>query len=98
MCDAVNLFGDGLGLLPRCPWHDVFPNDLSATACFGRAYRQLRAAVTLLMSGYYTEARVILRSTYECAAAARMLAKDPQRAEKWLRKERWFPDREVRSW
>jgi hypothetical protein len=27
-----------------------------------------------------------------------VLAKEPQMAEKWLRKGKWFPDREVRKW
>lgn len=98
MTAAVNLLGEGLSLAPCCPWRDAFPNDISALACLGRSYRQLRAAVTLMMNGYCTEARVILRSVYGNAAVARMLARDPQKAEKWLRKQHWYPDREVRSW
>jgi hypothetical protein len=41
---------------------------------------------------------VLLRAAYESAALSRMLGKDPSRAEKWIRKQHWFPDREVRAW
>ena len=98
MKQAVNLLGEGLGLAPRPPWSSVFPNDLSALACLSRAYRQLRAAAALLMWGYYGEVRMVLRGVYESAALARMLAKEPMLAEKWLRKRQWFPDRDVRQW
>ena len=76
----------------------MFPNDFAALACLARAYRLLRGTFTLMVWGYGTEAQVLLRSVYEAAALARMLAKDPTRAEKWVRKQQWFPDREVRSW
>lgn len=98
MNSAVSLLGDGLALVPRLQWDEVFPNDLSALACLVRSYRALRAASSLLLFGYYCEVRLILRSVYESAALSRMLAKEPQLAEKWLRKQQWFPDREVRAW
>ncbi len=98
MTAAVNLLGDGLGLVPRAEWSDVYANDLSAFACLIRSYRALRAASNLLLFGYYGEVRCILRGVYESAALSRMLAKEPELAEKWLRKEKWFPDREVRAW
>jgi hypothetical protein len=50
------------------------------------------------MWGYYAEIWPILRSTYECCGLARMLAHDPPQAEKWVRRQHWFPDREVRKW
>ena len=95
---VIGLLGEGLGLAPRPEWDRVFANDLSALACLGRAYRQLRAAAALAHLGYYAEVRLILRAVYESAALSRMIAKEPALAEKWLRKEHWFPDREVRSW
>jgi hypothetical protein len=98
MVSIVRLLGEGLALIPRLAWSDVFANDLSATACLARAFRQLRAAITLMMSGYYAETYVILRGAHECAGAARMLAKQPDRADKWLRNQAWWPDREVRNW
>jgi hypothetical protein len=98
MIAIINVLGDGLRLVPRLEWGRVGPNDVSAMACLARAYRQLRGSVHLLMFGYYGEVKVLLRATYECAALARMLAKDPHRADKWIRKQTWFPDREVRAW
>jgi hypothetical protein len=95
---AISLLGDGLALIPRPQWDEAFPNDVAAFACLVRSYRALRGASSLLLLGYYGEVRVILRSFYETATLSRMLAKEPQLAEKWLRKEQWFPDREVRAW
>jgi hypothetical protein len=95
---AISLLGDGIALIPRLQWDQVFPNDLAAFACLIRSYRALRGASSLLLLGYYGEVRLILRSVYESATLSRMLAKEPQLAEKWLRKDRWFPDREVRAW
>jgi hypothetical protein len=98
MVELIGLLGQGISLAPRLPWTDVYPNDLSALACLSRAFRQLRSAVTLMMNGYCPEARVMLRGAYESSALARMLAKDLDSADKWLRREHWFPDREVRQW
>jgi hypothetical protein len=98
MNTALMLLQEGLMLVPKSAWPDVFPNNLAALACLARAYRQLRGAFTLTIWGYCAEARVLLRSAYESAALARMLGKDPSRAEKWIRKQHWFPDREVRAW
>jgi len=56
------------------------------------------AAVHLLLFGYYSEVRCLLRASYESAGLGRMLAKEPDKAERWLRKMSWFPDREVRAW
>jgi hypothetical protein len=95
---AIGLFAAGLAMVPQCEWRDVFPNDFAATACLSRAFRQLRAAYMLMIWGYCAEAHVILRAVYESSGLARMLAKDATSAEKWLRKQRWFPDREVRGW
>jgi hypothetical protein len=95
---AVVLFAAGLAMVPRLEWRDVFPNDFSAVACLARAHRQLRAALLLMMWGYSAEVRPILRFAYEACGLARMLAHEPARAEKWLRKMQWFPDREVRQW
>jgi|SRR5579863_1883373 len=98
MNDALMLLQEGIMLIPKCEWPDVFPNTFGALACIARAYRQLRGAFMLAVWGYCAEARAILRSAYESAALARTLAKDSAFAEKWVRKQHWFPDREVRAW
>lgn len=74
------------------------PNELATVACLSSAFRGLRASTLLALSGYSTEARTVLRRTYEAAALARMLAHEPVLAEQWLREAQWFPDRKVRKW
>ena len=76
----------------------AYANDTSAFACLIRSYRSLRAASTLLLCGYYGEVRHLLRGVYESASLSRMLAKEPDLAEKWLRKQQWFPEKDVRAW
>jgi hypothetical protein len=98
MVELINLLSQGISLTPRLQWADVFPNDISTVACLSRSYRQLRSAVTLMMNGYCPEARVMLRGAYESSALARMLAKNLDSSDKWLRRQHWFPDREVREW
>jgi hypothetical protein len=95
---ALSLFSAGILLVPRLEWQAVYPNDVSALACLTRAYWLLRASYMLMISGYPQEVRVLLRVVYESSGLARMLARDPDRAEKWLREQHWFPDREVRRW
>lgn len=75
---------------------NAFPNDLGSLACFTRAFRDLRAATLLAMTGYSSASRAVLRSAYEAAGLGRLLSHQPQLAEKWLRNGRWVPDREVR--
>ncbi len=75
----------------------TFPNDLSALLCFGRAFRQCRAATLLSMFGYQTEALATLRGAYEAASLGRMLSKEPELARRWLHEHEWVPDRKVRS-
>lgn len=82
---------------PR-PTEDTFINDLAAAACFTRVYRQIRAATLMVVFGYYSEVPTVLRGAYEAGALGRYLAKEPQKAEKWLKKGSWIPDREVRKW
>jgi hypothetical protein len=74
-----------------------FANDLGALACFTRAYRGLRASTSLCMLGYYVDAEAAIRTVYEAAGLGRMLAKEPDLADKWLRKEVWVPDKDVRT-
>jgi hypothetical protein len=52
----------------------------------------------LVLWGYYSEIGLVLRGAYESASLGRMLAKDPEKAERWLRKGQWFPESAVRSW
>jgi hypothetical protein len=73
-------------------------NDFSSLMCIARVVRQIRAAVALSMSGYYSEVGTILRSAYEAASLGRFLAKEPKRADEWLRKQVWIPDRRVQRW
>lgn len=79
------------------PWQGTYPNDFSSIACFGRAYRQLRAATLALYMGYYTEVPLVLRGAYESASLGRYLAKFPADADRWLREGVWIPDRMVRQ-
>jgi hypothetical protein len=95
---ALSLFSAGLFMVPAIEWQAVYPNDFAALACLARAFRQLRAAHMLMVGGYLAEVRVLLRAVYESSGLARMLAHDETRAEKWLRQQHWFPDREVREW
>lgn len=94
---ALNLLAWGLESAPQ-PWSVTFPNDFAALVCFTRAFRQIRAASLLCHFGYYTEVGAVLRGVYEAAGLGRLLAKEPERAERWLRDGTWFPDREVRAW
>ena len=98
MTTAVNLLGEVIALTPRPQWTDMFPNDLAGLACHARSYRDLRAAVTLLTYGYYGQARAVLRGVYESATIGRKLAKEPELAEKWIRRRSQFQDKEVRRW
>jgi hypothetical protein len=98
MARAIDLLGAGLRLAPLPPWDLAGPNDLSAIACLARAYRELGGAVHLLMMGYYGEVRVLLRAIFECASLSRMLAKSPEQAESWLKREDRFPNEKVRKW
>lgn len=77
---------------------EVQVNDFAAMACFARLYRQLRAATLLVAMGYYSEVATVLRGVYETGALGRYLAKQPDEAEKWLKKQEWIPDRKVRQW
>src|SRR5690349_4110114 len=70
-------------------------NELSALACYTRAFRGLRAATILATEGLYLEARVYMRDVYESAGLGRLLAMNPKKADKWLLQERWIKDNEV---
>ncbi|HEX5405068.1 MAG TPA: hypothetical protein VFX16_22520 [Pseudonocardiaceae bacterium] len=73
-------------------------NELAAVSCYTRAFRALRAATILALEGLYLEARVYIRDVYESAGLARMLAKEPRKADDWLQRERWVKDNEVRQY
>jgi hypothetical protein len=73
-------------------------NELSAVACYTRAFRGLRAATVLALEGLYLEARVYVRDVYESAGLARMLARQPAKADEWLLRDRWIKDNEVRQY
>lgn len=77
---------------------EVQVNDFAAMACFARVYRQLRAATLLVAMGYYSEVATVLRGAFEAGAVGRYLAKQPEKAEVWLKKQEWIPDRKVRQW
>lgn len=97
MTRAINLLRAGLDLVPHLPCTSMYANDFACRACLGRSYRELRAATVLLFSGYEDEVRKLLRSTYEAGGLARVIAHEPEMAERWLRKQEWFPDGKVRE-
>ncbi len=72
-------------------------NVVAALACFTRAYTDLEAATNLAKSGYVGQARTLLRGAYESAGLARVLAKEPEEADKWVFREHWIPDGRVRK-
>jgi hypothetical protein len=80
------------------PYETTFPNDIASAACMAQAFEQLEAATVMLSYGFYGAVRNILRSAYESAGLGRTLAKDPAMADKWLRKNQWWPDGKVRQW
>lgn len=82
-------------LPPKDAW---FPNTIAAVACFARSYQGLQASAWLALHGFYTEARITIRSVYESAGLARMLAHDTQLAEKWVHEAEWVPDRKSRAY
>lgn len=109
---ATRLLRSGLFLVgwlieqaPR-PWDLTCSNDFAAIACFARCFRQIRAATLLAHFGYHTEVSTVLRAAYEAAAVGRYLARNPDKADKWIEKttwspdnvQGWIPDREVRAW
>lgn len=96
--ESIRLLLSGIQAIPTLPWANLEANDLSARICFARALRQIRAASMLLMFGYYSEIGLVLRGAFESAGLGRMLAKEPEMAERWLKKGQWFPETDVRSW
>lgn len=79
-------------------WGHVGVNELAASACLTRAFDDIRAALRLAQGGHYAASRTVLRSSFESATTARMLAMEPELADRWFRKGEWFPDKEVRAW
>lgn len=73
-------------------------NEVASVTAFTRAFSAIRAATVVAVHGYYIDARALVRTVYESAGLARMLAKLPDKAEKWLVKGDWFPDRIVRDY
>ncbi|HEY9562629.1 MAG TPA: hypothetical protein VIR30_02565 [Nocardioides sp.] len=95
---ALVLIALGLEHESPHPWDGTFANEFGAIACFSRSHGSLRAATALAVSGYYTDVEPLLRSAYESASLGRMLAKQPELADKWLLQNEWTPDRIVRRW
>src|SRR5438874_1901765 len=79
------------------PFSATSPNDLAAVTLLARALTELSAALHLSVSGFHSEIASIIRGPYESAGLARVLAKDPDLAERWLREGTWVPDRQVRG-
>lgn len=80
------------------PADALFPNTVSAVACLARAYHGLQASAWLCLAGFYLEARTMVRGVYESAGLGRMLAKDSEKAQKWLHEGEWVPDRNSRAY
>jgi hypothetical protein len=94
----MELIGYGLRLAtdnsdPR----NMFANDLAALSSLIRAYHGIQAGANLAILGFPNECRIIMRSNYESAGLARMLAHNAERAEKWMRKLEWVPDKIARE-
>jgi len=98
MSHSVKMLCWAVNSAPTVVWEDQFANDFCAHACLTMACRQLQATQVLLLHSFYSEARILLRTVYESAGIARMLAKEPELADRWLRKRHWFPERQVRDW
>lgn len=88
----------GAFTVDRFPFDETFENDLAAAVALARSYRQLQAAWVVTSHGFLAEARNLVRSVYESAGLARVLAKDPKLADQWIRDGKWFPDVRVRQW
>ncbi|QKW13034.1 hypothetical protein [Verrucosispora sp. NA02020] len=73
-------------------------NEVASCVAFTRAFSAIRAATVVAVHGYYVDARALVRTVYESAGLARMLAKLPDKAEKWLVKGDWFPDKLARDY
>jgi hypothetical protein len=95
---AIQLLQDGLDLIPPLTPETAFPNVVGGASCLTLATRQTRAALHLLLWGYYTEVRSLLRAAYESASLSRMLAHDPKTAERWLQRSSWVPQKHVDAW
>lgn len=94
---ALDLLAHPLAQLGPEDAEPLAPNVVVSVACLASAFRGLRAATLLALTGYPSEARSVVRRTYEAAGLARMLAHEPALAERWL-KGKWFSDGEVRRW
>ncbi|QUC61955.1 hypothetical protein IOD14_37185 [Streptomyces sp. A2-16] len=95
---AMAMLHYGAFSIERFPFEETFENDLAAAVALARSYRQLQAAWVVTAHGFLAEARNLLRSVYESAGLARVLAKDPKLADRWIRDGKWFPDVRVRQW
>ncbi|MFJ1599458.1 hypothetical protein [Streptomyces sp. NPDC088261] len=95
---AMSLLHYAVHAQQKFPYETTFSNDMASAACMAQALEQLEAATVMLSYGFYGVVRNILRSAYESAGLGRTLAKDPVMADKWLRKDQWWPDGKVRQW
>ncbi|MFJ4271748.1 hypothetical protein ACIP29_14455 [Streptomyces coelicoflavus] len=95
---AMALLHFGTFRVDRFPFDETFENEIAAAAALARSFTQLRAAWVVTSHGFLAETRNLLRSVYESAGLARVLAKDPKMADQWLRDGKWFPDVRVRQW
>lgn len=95
---AMGMLHYGAFYIDRFPFEETFENDLAATVALARSYRQLQAAWVVTSHGFLAETRNLLRAVYESAGLARVLAKEPKLAERWIREGKWFPDVRVRQW
>jgi hypothetical protein len=94
----MDLLQYGAFRVERFPFEETFENELAAAVVLARGYRQLQAAWVVTSHGFLAEARNLLRSVYESAGLARVLAKEPKLADEWVREGKWVPDGRVRQW
>lgn len=83
--EQTNIPADGIGA-----------NALAGSACLGLAHRHLRAALLLLHYGYYEGVPPLLRAAFEAAECGQYLSKNPEAADRWVRRPTSWPRKEVR--
>lgn len=95
---AINLLIHGVDFVGDLTDETLAANAFAGMACFRSCVRNLRASGMLVMWGYYSEVRIVLRSAYESASLGRRLALDLPSADKWVQKATWIPEGDTTKW
>lgn len=83
--------------MTNIPENALFANAAAALACFSLAHQHLRMCLLAVTFGYYESLGSNLRSAYEAAGCGQYLSREPDAAEKWIRRSSSWPRDEVRS-